>query len=75
MAKPTCKTLAGLRNLATETARDRRSVLRTALQRAERVFERDTRICGHAVRRRFGELTCAVVPPPPAIGAEPRTVA
>ena len=75
MAKPPCKTLAGLRNLATETARDRGSVLRTALQRAERVFERDTRICGHAVRRRFGELTCAVVPPPPAIGAEPRTVA
>jgi len=72
---PLCKTLAGLRNLATETARDRRPVLRTALERAERVLERDTRLCGYAVRRLFGELTCAVVPPPPAIGAEPRTVA
>jgi len=72
---PLCKTLAGLRNLATETARDRRPVLRTALERAERVLERDTHLCGYAVRRLFGELTCAVVPPPPAIGAEPRTVA
>ena len=75
MAKPTCKTLAGLRNLATETARDQRPILRTAPERAECVLERDTRICGHAVRRLFGELTCAVVPPPPAIGAEPRPVA